>query len=204
MGTSLPQRRRTDQVPTLEEVYEIIREGAEKTLNKFSPLKRDYDAEDVAHAYFADYVEKGFHDSFDPSRGVPISAWVGLGLRRWAIDRLKNRSFQFPQGDQMVFRTISGDQGAHPFLETVAASSASTDPLSALIVEEAMAKLRERERRAVEHRMEHFNIPEVAYLMGLSKSQVFRSLKKARKRLAGALLESDARPPVSYQGVVTS
>lgn len=175
--------------PSLEEVYQIIQAGAEKTLNKYSPLKREHEVLDVANAYFADYVEKGFHEKFDPKRGIPLSAWVGLGLKRWAVDRLRDKRFQFQQGDETVFRTISGDQVGESNLsilqvvsESVASKGAS--PLSEMIVEEALSTLDPTAQQAVRYRMENYNMREIAELMHTTRSRVSRTLEKVREELA--------------------
>ena len=174
-------------------VYRVIRKGAEKALNKYSPLKRDHEVGDIANGYFLHFIEKGFDQKFDPDKGVPFGAWVGLGLSRWCIDKLRSKRFQFiPPGEsEPVFRVISGDQPL-PHLEekmTLLDLHARTqlttdDPLGRMIVEEALETLDTHSRKTVEYRMSDYNMKEIAQLLGVSRNSVSKTLAKVREALS--------------------
>lgn len=175
--------------PTLEGAYEIICKGAERAFRKYSPLQRVMEAEDIAQGYFTHYLEKGFHDKFDPRKGTPFSAWIGLGIRRWCTDQLRSKKLQFEQDGETVFRTISGDQALTEDGATLMDlfSSPSEDPLSDMIVEEAMAALDPRTKSIVQERIQGYTQDEIGDRCGISRSRVAQLVNKAKGVLSKVL-----------------
>ena len=169
--------------PSIEETYVVVQKAAERAIRKYSPLQRTMEASDLANGYMAHYLEKGYDKKFDPSKGTPLSAWVGRGLRNWCIDLLRSRDFQFQQekDGESVFRTISGDQTlTEEGASLLSMISTEDDPLSTMVVEEAMSAMDDRTRSIVQSRMTGYTQAEIGEREGISRSRVAQLITKAQ------------------------
>ena len=197
--------------PSLEDAYKAIRKAAEKAFRKYSPLQRQMEEEDVANGYFLHYMERGYHQKFDPAKRVPLSAWVGMGIRNWCIDHLRDGNFQFSQEGETVFRTISGDDtdlGESYGDSLLSRTADSREPYEEVEIEDLLETLDNSptedlicavsplkgfcwfsQQTLAEHLLAGYTVADVYRIFDLSKYRASKVLQSIRRDLEMALTE---------------
>jgi RNA polymerase sigma-70 factor (ECF subfamily) len=146
-------------------------------------LARRIDAEDIVQSVFRSFFQRAYQGFYDVPNGEDL--WKLFLII--ALNKIRNQGAFHRAAKRDVRLTAAGDDFEH-YLDGIRDGDGPYALLQ-LVIDEALDQLPADHRVVVGHRLEGFEVAEIARLVGRSKRSVERLLQESRKQLQGLFQE---------------